>query len=86
MPFTFARWLDPQIQFQAIQQTMTAAVLTLGFVKPEKDASGGELWNAMKDLKLITWKHQARNLVYLRRFALRSDSKNTLGVLWIGAQ
>jgi len=86
MAFTFARWLDPQVQFQTIQQTMTAAMLTVGFVKPEKDASKGELWECMKDLQLVTWRHQARDLVYLRRFALRSDSKNSLGVLWIGAQ
>jgi hypothetical protein len=86
MPFTFARWLDPMIQAPAVQQTVIAAMLTVGFVKPEKDASEGGMWDAMKDLKLITWRHQARDMIFLRRFALRGDSKNRLGVLWIGAQ
>lgn len=86
MPFTFARWLDPQIQFEAVQATMTAAMLTVGLVRPDKDASEGEMWDCVKDAKLISWKHQARNLAYLRRFALRGDSKNSLGVMWIGAQ
>jgi hypothetical protein len=86
MPFTFARWLDPMIQAPAVQQTVIAAMLTVGFVKPEKDASEGEVWAAMKDLQMITWRHQARDLLFLRRFSLRGDSKNSLGVLWIGAQ
>ncbi len=86
MPFTFARWLDPRLQFPAVQHTIMAAMRTVVFVPRDKDASEGDMWYATKDLNLITWRHQARDMVYLRRFDLRADSKNRLGVMWIGAQ
>jgi hypothetical protein len=86
MPFTFARWLDPMIQAPTIQTTIVGAIVTIGFVKPDKDASHGAVWAALQDWDWVTHARQASGMVYLRRFALRPSKTNPLGVMWVGAQ
>lgn len=86
MPFTFARWLDPVVQAPTVQTNIVAALMTAGFVKRDKDASQGELWQVMQQWGWITCAHQARDLIFVRRYALRHSARNAGTVMWIGVQ
>ncbi len=86
MPFTFARYLDPMIQAPTIQSTIVASLLSLPLLDPSRDASGGEVLRVMRDWNWMTWKCQARDLVFIRRFKLKPDGKNPVGKLWIGIE
>lgn len=88
MPFTFARYLDPMIQAPIVQNTIVAAMMTLGFVDRTRDASDGAMWRVMQKWGWITWSKPKKDVIFIRRYLLCHDPKgrNPLGHLAIGVE
>ncbi|WP_372622732.1 hypothetical protein [Falsiroseomonas sp.] len=86
MPFTFARCLDPEIAQPGLQTKIVGALLTLGLVTPERDASRGDLRRAMEDLAWLTWNGEDEDPLFIRRARLWPGQEGFAPRLWIGVE
>ncbi|WP_270936679.1 hypothetical protein [Falsiroseomonas oryzae] len=86
MPFTFDRAVDAMLQVPAVQRSVVASLMTLGFVPPSRDSSCGEVWRVMRQWDWARCATPRANMIFVKRIARSTDTRNPLGRLLIGIE